>query len=185
MDTTPAPLSTRALLLSTGAAALLAAAVLLTVVLPAEWGVDPTGIGRAIGLTRLAGVEATQPEAGSADAVLATSPGEAGAFREDTVEIEVPPGTGLEYKFRLAKGATLDYAWATNRGMLFSQLHGEPQGDPRGYYEDFATSRSQSIQSSVEAPFDGSHGWYWKNDNDFPVTVTLTTRGVYEIIGKL
>lgn len=45
--------STRALVRSTLIALAVAAAVLLTVVLPAEYGVDPTRIGRALGLTQM------------------------------------------------------------------------------------------------------------------------------------
>ncbi|MBU5970399.1 hypothetical protein KQW05_30260, partial [Pseudomonas aeruginosa] len=27
------------------------------------------------------------------------------------------------------------------------------------------------------APFEGSHGWYWKNENDEPVTVEVAVTG--------
>jgi hypothetical protein len=192
-DVTPPTLSPRALLISTAAAAAFAALVLVTVVLPAEWGVDPTGIGRAIGLTRLAEAAGEIPEvelgddagaALTAGGSKASAP-EPGIFREDTVQIEVPAGGDLEYKFGLAKGSTLDYAWQTDRGLIFSELHGEPKGDRTGYYEDFVTSRAQSVKGSLEAPFEGSHGWYWKNENEFPVKITLTTRGIYAVIGKI
>jgi len=45
--------STRALVRSTLIALAIAAAVLLTVVLPAEYGIDPTRIGRVLGLTQM------------------------------------------------------------------------------------------------------------------------------------
>jgi hypothetical protein len=50
---TPELPSARRLLKSTVLAALVAAAILVTIVLPAEYGVDPTGIGRALGLTQM------------------------------------------------------------------------------------------------------------------------------------
>ncbi len=43
--------STARLLRSTALAALIAGSLLVTTVLPAEYGIDPTGIGRALGLT--------------------------------------------------------------------------------------------------------------------------------------
>ncbi|HEU0076657.1 MAG TPA: hypothetical protein VFQ76_03350, partial [Longimicrobiaceae bacterium] len=45
--------SSRALLRSTAIAAATAAVLLVTVVLPAEYGVDPTGVGRVLGLTEM------------------------------------------------------------------------------------------------------------------------------------
>ena len=47
--------TTGKLLRSTALAALIAGGLLVTTVLPAEYGIDPTGIGRALGLTRLWG----------------------------------------------------------------------------------------------------------------------------------
>lgn len=51
--TAPAPMDSRRLLLSTLAALGLAVVVLLVAVLPAEYGYDPTGLGRASGFSRL------------------------------------------------------------------------------------------------------------------------------------
>jgi hypothetical protein len=185
IDPNPAPASVRTLLLSTLAATAFAAVVLLTIVLPAEWGVDPNGVGRAIGLTRLA-APADAEFAGSTDGLERVSTSEGlGDFREDSVQIEIPARSSLEYKLRLTKGASFDYDWKTSRGTVFAELHGEPAGDKSGYYEDFNVSRAESVKGSLETRFDGSHGWYWKNENDFAVTITLTTRGVYEVIGKI
>lgn len=45
--------STRTLVRSTVIAALVAIVLLVTTVLPAEYGFDPTGVGRALGLTQM------------------------------------------------------------------------------------------------------------------------------------
>lgn len=45
--------SARALLRSTLVALVIAGTLLLTVVLPAEYGIDPTGAGRVLGLTQM------------------------------------------------------------------------------------------------------------------------------------
>ena len=42
--------STRKLLKSTALAAAVAGVILLTTVLPAEYGIDPTGVGKVLGL---------------------------------------------------------------------------------------------------------------------------------------
>jgi hypothetical protein len=69
--------STGKLLRSTALAALVAAALLVTTILPAEYGIDPTGIGRALGLTpmgeikRSLAAEAQAEEQTAAKAALA------------------------------------------------------------------------------------------------------------------
>lgn len=180
MQDLQAPLpSTSALVLSLGVAVLLAALVLVTLVLPAEYGIDPSGIGGAIGLTRLAESERL------ADVPTDPDAGETEGLREDTATIEIEPGTELEYKLRIGAGSLLEYEWKTDGGSVFAELHGEPAGDTSGYYEDFTVGRATDLKGSFETPFEGTHGWFWKNENPFRVTVTLTTRGVYEIVGKL
>ena len=47
--------SSRRLLVSMLAALFVAAILLVTVVLPAQYGIDPTGVGRGLGLTALSG----------------------------------------------------------------------------------------------------------------------------------
>lgn len=178
-----APLpSARALLLSLAVAVLLAALVLVTLVLPAEYGIDPSGIGRAIGLTQLAGPEedlATIPAGDAGEAAAAEG------LRSDTATIEIEAGGELEYKLRISAGSLLEYEWRTDGGIVFSELHGEPADDTSGYYEDLTVGNARDLKGSFEAPFDGTHGWFWKNEGPQPVTITLTTRGVYEVVGKL
>jgi hypothetical protein len=178
-DAQPPLPSTRALLLSLGVAALLAALVLVTLVLPAEYGVDPSGIGAAIGLTRLSQSEELTEVLDNPDAA------ETGGLREDTTTIEIEPGTDLEYKLRIGAGSLLEYEWKTDGGTLFAELHGEPAGDTSGYYEDFAVGHATDLKGSLEPPFEGTHGWLWRNENPYRVTVTLKTRGVYEVVGRL
>ena len=61
--------------LATAAAMCVAGVLLVTVVLPAEYGVDPTGAGAALGLTRMAsaGEAAVAGEAAAAAAAVATA----------------------------------------------------------------------------------------------------------------
>lgn len=179
-DAPPLP-STRSLVLSLAASALLAGVALVLVVLPAEYGLDPTGFGKAVGLTQLSGTEedlTALPERETGEAA-------ADGLRSDTATIRIEAGDELEYKLRISAGSLLEYDWETDGLVVFSQLHGEPAGDASGYYEDFTVGRARWLKGSFEAPFDGTHGWFWKNDGSAPVTITLKTRGVYEVVGKL
>lgn len=82
--TTAAPIgpvaSAGTLLRSTLIAAVAAAVLLVTVVLPAEYGVDPTGIGRAIGLTKMGEIKMSLArEAAEAERIEAAALANAGA----------------------------------------------------------------------------------------------------------
>jgi len=60
--------STNQLLKSTGIAAVVASALLVLVVLPAEYGVDPTGAGSLLGLTEMGRIKLQLAEEAKADA---------------------------------------------------------------------------------------------------------------------
>jgi hypothetical protein len=59
--------SSRQLLRSTAIAVVAAAGILVTVVLPAEYGIDPTGIGRPLGLTEMGEIKAQLAAEAQAD----------------------------------------------------------------------------------------------------------------------
>jgi hypothetical protein len=60
--------SSRRLVRSTLVAASVATLLLVTVVLPAEYGVDPTGVGRVLGLTQMGEIKAALAKEAAADA---------------------------------------------------------------------------------------------------------------------
>ena len=81
--------------------------------LPAEFGVDPTGLGRRLGLLALADVkkqvaafDATRQSAVSAETVVPS----ARAFQRETVDFALAPHAFVEYKSRLDKGQALLYS---------------------------------------------------------------------------
>lgn len=168
----------KTLIKATLAAATLAVVTLAAVILPAEYNIDPTGIGGALGLTEL-----------NTEAVAAENPEpvereeQEFAYRTDSVTIEVPAGHGLEYKLHLAKHGHMEYEWAADNGQLYFDFHGEPTGDTSGYFESFAIATAGKMRGSLTTPFDGSHGWYWKNNGEEAVTITLKTKGFYDVIG--
>lgn len=165
--------SKRTLLEATGIAAGIALLVLVLFILPAEYGIDPTGFGDAIGINAMAA---------PGDASFSAHNAEDDAFRNDTVEVVIPPRMGLEYKFRLDQGSALVYSWNAT-GPLYFDFHGEPEGDTTGYFESYEVDTRDGGDGSFNAPFAGTHGWYWRNDGSEPVTVTLSTAGFYEVVG--
>ncbi len=157
--------------------AVLAAIILVSTILPAEYGIDPMGIGAAIGLSPLASSETIVESDGPGE----TSPQT--GYQEDSVDILVPAGTGLEYKFHLMKDDAMRYDWTSGEGELYFDFHGEPDGDTTGYFESYTVSTADSVRGTFTASFDGAHGWYWENRGSSPIVVSLKTQGSYEIIG--
>jgi hypothetical protein len=66
--------TTKQLLRSTFVAAVVAVALLFTTVLPAEYGVDPTGVGRLIGLTEMGEIKTQLEEEAEADRMKDAAP---------------------------------------------------------------------------------------------------------------
>ena len=150
---------------------LMALAVFVTIVLPAEFGVDITGVGSMLGLNR------------GYNAEIISRPGEGDlVFRQDEVEILVPANDGLEYKFFLYIHSNINYEWNSTSSLYFD-MHGEPEGDTTGYFESYAAATVDEMSGSVTLPFTGSHGWYWRNDTDEDITISLKTLGNYDVIG--
>jgi hypothetical protein len=172
--------------IAAGIALLVAGLILVTVVLPAEFGVDPFGTGARLGLLPL-GQVARQVEALNAAAVSreaahnAVVAPEERAFHDETVAFALAPGEFVEYKYRLDKGKVLLYAWTATAAVNY-ELHAEPDGAPRGYAESYEKhGETKEASGTLTAPFSGIHGWYWENTNNAPVTVTLKAAGFYSM----
>jgi hypothetical protein len=174
------------LALAAGAALLGAGVILVTCVLPAEYGVDPLGTGARLGLLDL-GVVGQQVQALEAAKGQATSTGvqtvahQNATFKQETVTFPIAAHQGMEYKYRLNKGDAMLYSWKATTPVNY-ELHAEPDGAPRGYAQSYE-KRSATAQDSgtLTAPFPGIHGWYWENPSDQDITVTLTSAGYYTL----
>lgn len=154
-------------------AIVIAVSIFYTIVYPIEFGKDPLGTGKLFGLPVLA--EASKDEkTGNAISIY--------KFRKDSIDILVPANRGLEYKFKLSQFSNLTYKW-TSEVPLYFDFHGEPKGDTTGYFESYTIATINKMEGSMTVPFEGVHGWYWKNTSDDEVLVTLTTQGKYEVVG--
>lgn len=166
-------------------AAVAAAALLVVVVLPAEYGIDPTGIGSVLGLYREPAPEA-EPLPASSAAGSATSAAGAGSlfssptpYRSDEMSITLAAGEGAEIKAQMAAGERLVYSWTATGNGVDVDMHGEA-ADGTGGDRSYQTGEFQtSGHGAFEAPMAGNHGWFWQNLNDDPVTVTVKTAGFY------
>jgi hypothetical protein len=158
--------TSRKLALASAGSLLLAIILLVCVVLPAEYGWDPLGSGKALGLVGLSGNDSnplvSQPE----------------VPHSDRIQFQLQPFEAVEYKYQLNAGAVLIYQWQADGEVLFD-MHSEPEGAAPGYAETFAKSRARADQGSYTAPFSGIHGWFFQNRGEAEITVSLETTGFY------
>ena len=184
----PSPHLSTSGLLSRVLIAMVAAAVILTgFVLPAEYNIDPTGIGKAMGLTQLA---KTASSGGSPEGipVLPLAPAEQTHFFEtpphtDEIKIKLGPDGELEYKVRMKASDVIIYSWTAD-GKVYYDFHNESEpkdGSKPTSLRYKEVQEATSAHGSLTAPFAGIHGWYWLNLESHPVTITLKVTGFYSL----
>lgn len=199
----------KAKILKAAAAALaIAIAILFTAVLPAEYGIDPLGTGKALGLNSLAasGAPAAAPAAvsdaqpaiseqgvvvnanGEAHIIKGTFTAQPGRYKIDSRQLQLQQGEGIEIKYHMQKGAGMVYSWTANQ-PVFYEFHGEPDVKPAGAGEDYYESYDLDDQAgkaashgTFTAPSTGIQGWFWENQTGGPVTIKLVTAGFYDYI---
>lgn len=195
------PPQAKRLLRSIGLAIIAAIAILVVIVLPAEYGVDPTGAGRALGLTALN--EPTRKLAvkdvvgGNEDyrEVAIPDPGDpvplpnpavvqikTAEAQTRTITVTLQADQQTEIKALLDTSQVILYSWHAEGGEVYTDFHGhEPgAGDAFVRYEEQLSGTHG--EGSLVAPFSGEHGWFWLSLSDQPVTITLKISGYYNDI---
>lgn len=165
----------RKILTATLFAVVIAAAILVIFILPAEFNKDPLGVGEALGISGL-----SKPAGVSAEIVRK----EEGALREDGVSFQLLPFEFVEYKYQMNKGSSMLYSWTTTKARaggsspVSFEFHGESH-EVEGYVESYSLGEGDREAATFIAPFKGVHGWFWANHGSEAVTVTLNTAGFY------
>ena len=194
--TLPTP---RALVRSTLIALAVAAVLLVGFIFPAEYGVDPTGIGRVFGLTEMGQIKVQLAEEAAAEDAALLAAGEApaaaapvaqadsttevgGVAAEQVTLVTLAPGEGKEVKLEMDEGGRATYAWTTDRGVVNYDTHADGVGiDYHGYGKGTSVASDEGV---IVAAFDGKHGWFWRNRTRESLTVTLRTSGdVQGVVG--
>ncbi|WP_438711523.1 hypothetical protein ACSTS3_02135 [Aquimarina muelleri] len=194
-------------------ALVIGAVVLITAVLPAEYGMDPLGTGKLFGFNELyiadddskINKDALQEvplsfkklkleKLGSPTSVSkpleANNPPPVEQYIEqsDTILVEVPAGKGIEYKFKALKYGSVKYEWTTaNDKVVYIDFHGEVKQDnpPENvFYESYTLAYSNNMAGTLTVPFEGKHGWYFRNDTKKNIIVTLRLKGQYKLFDK-
>lgn len=207
--------STGQLIRSTVIAAVIAAVLLLTVVLPAEYALDPTGAGRVLGLTEMGEIKEQLAEEAAADRAaqtVAVEPDtekapeatETPAKTEEPVsQSEAAPATEPQFtetqwrdeiRVELSPGEGTEYKLTMEEGDV-ARYSWVSEGGPINY-DTHGNGSGQAIsyekgrgvpedEGELEAAFTGKHGWFFRNRNDSDITLVLRVRGDYGELKRL
>ncbi len=187
--------TTAQLLNSTAIAAVSAIVILTTIVLPSEYGIDPTGVGRMLGLTEMGEIKVQLEEEAEADRQMggaeeaqssllndifglfigAAHAQETEVWR-DAVTFTLAPGASAEWKLVMTQGQTAEYRMNVEGGRVNFDLHGHGSGQSVTYEKGRGSTGSTG---TILASFTGEHGWFWRNRDKADVTVTVQVRGEY------
>lgn len=192
-----------------------AGAILITVVLPSEYAIDPTGLGSALGLTEMGEIKAQLAEEAEMDrrasenqtgtsVPVITSPvtptegstllnriirefGISAAYAQQATRQD-------EMSITLAPGEGAEVKLVMTKGATVNyawtangaKVNFDTHGDGSGENISYEKGRGIGEDSGVlEAAFDGNHGWFWRNRTSAPVTLTLKTDGAYSDIKRM
>lgn len=177
-------------------ALVVATTLMVTVVLPAEFGRDPTGIGTLLGLTEMGRIKQSLAQEAASDtqhaedafsvdapATAEASPKAAATERSDETSLTLAPDQATEIKLTIERGEKVTFKW-TSTGSVNFDTHGDAKALNIDYHSYGKGSKSTD-QGVIVAKFTGNHGWYWRNRTSAPVTITLTTKGKYSDIKRL
>lgn len=187
--------SNKQLIRSTIIAFIIASFLLVTIVLPAEYGIDPTRIGRVFGLTQMGEIKhqraleaqkvTTDAQSNLAQTKTAESnqpAANSSAAKTDEKTVTLKPGEGVEIKMDMVKGAKVKYEWKAS-GAVNHDTHAD--GANKAFISYKKGTGVEGDAGELIADFDGSHGWFWRNRTDAEVTITLKINGEYSVVKQM
>lgn len=178
---------------------LLTVAIIFAYILPVYYGTDPFGLAGKLGITnadKQGYADAAQARTPSQTAVQSVSQSSAApdqgippaddplAVRQDTVELIIPAKQSLDYRLAMERDYDLDYTWTASGKTVYTELRGEA-ADGKAPRKTFAKLTSTTGKGFFIIPINGQFGWHWQNKTDQPVTIRLTTKGTYQIVGQV
>ena len=188
----PLKVSGKTIGIITGAGLIVGVLIVVGAIMPAEYNMDPLGVGRLTGIARLWAPDEKAIDTNTAGAPLAreyeTAP------RTDVIEIPLTDflggakGSELEYKVAMKKDATLIYEWeavgAANADDIGYDFHGHttPEAGQEMTVASYKAARGLSQKGALTAPFDGIQGWQFSNFGDKPAVIRVKLSGFYDLV---
>jgi hypothetical protein len=101
---------------------------------------------------------------------------------QDTVSLVIPPKQQLSYRLAMERDYDLEYSWNTDGKSVYAEFRGE-HNDANSKL--FAKTTGNKANGFFIIPFTGRFGWHWDNKTDQAITVRLTTKGAYKVLGPV
>ncbi len=196
--------SSKKLIKSTIFALVIAMVILITTILPAEYGVDPTGIGELLRLKKMGEIKASLEK----EAKMETNKLQAEKIKSEIEMTKKKPvlkkktevnkkikskifeytftqGEAIEIKLDMLKGSKVKYSWVTQNGLLNHDTHGE---GVKGTKKFISYKKGRMVNTDagvIKAAFDGSHGWFWRNRDKQKVSLKLKVTGDFKLMKRV
>jgi hypothetical protein len=169
------------LLIGGAVAAVVVGALALFVVLPAEFGIDPTGVGKSLGLTEMAEPASAELERGSKrtgvlELTESTPPAQSGL--NDRWTIDLAPFESIEFKYVVDEPGPIAFSWQGTAPLKYD-MHAHPFEGGVALTESYGIDTAQAMQGIYNPAFAGIHGWYWENQTMDNVTIVLDASGAF------
>ncbi len=182
--------SSAKLLKSTITAIIVATIILFVAVLPAEYGIDPTGLGHKLGLTKLT----NNPTTEVVSTIITTPDNDLKmtadngknywvsneSFKTKTINLPLMPKQGAEIKAIMEQGQNFNYNWQAT-GNVYFDMHGEKLNAASNEFTSYWENQSMDgANGNLVAPFTGTHGWYWENRSSELIEIKLEISGFFQ-----
>ena len=178
--------STQKLVKSTLIAIIVAAIILVTTVLPAEFGIDPSGVGDS--LKKMGEIKVSLSDEVVNEKSTSNVKVESAKKINETIEsiplnyisqkgeitILLKPNEGRELKVYLKKGDQVKYSWKTDGEVINFSAHTDSD-----YHHTYSEGSKDMDEGNLKAVYDGRHGWWWRNRTDQIVKINLQVEGNY------
>ncbi|MDK9736376.1 transmembrane anchor protein [Vibrio sp. D404a] len=206
--------TTKQLVRSTFIALIVAVVTLITVILPAEYAIDPTGAGKLLGLTEMGEIKTQLAQEAEADrardqAVIVSAPvvqAESASKPSSTSQSSSAnqPSSGSEQQtnpvwkdkmmlvLKPGEGAEVKLVMTEGQKATFAwsakggPVNFDTHGDGNGNAISYQKGRGvPNDEGELVAAFTGHHGWFFRNRNDNTVMVIIRTKGEYSAMKRM
>lgn len=190
--------TSKELLSSTKKALAVSLTILIIIVLPAEYGVDITGIWSLLWLKKMWEIKQSLiAEWKQADLIAKTptpqqtaptTPSQATPVEipvtppagwEASMSVVVKPNGWAELKVSMKQGQKISYTWKVDGWSVNYNVHWE-SAIWWQTYEYTKWVQKNSFVGEIEAKFDGTHWWFFRNREKNDVTITVQVNWEFE-----
>ena len=100
-----------------------------------------------------------------------------------TGETKMKKGAEIELNTRI--GDPVEFSWQSSGDAVNFDTHGDLVNAPNNFCHGYGKGHEGSVKGTLQAAFDGQHGWFWRSRGPADVSVTLKTQGQYSAIKRV